>query len=188
MKKSAPNSESATPALPIRILKIGTCPSLSGKSSLTYRICSNAESELLCQVTENSSSGYFSRELVAMKAIQQLFADVPAEKGITSFLLHTLFEGKSQNNAGFLLAVLVAEKLVEPVPETRYYRCTDGQQFAAVISQLLASGTNIQVDEPPTKLASKVKGKTANVEPETPATTPAPSVAGKKAKGTIKKA
>lgn len=179
--------KSTAPA--IRILKAGICPSVSGKSKLTYHFGCDADSQVFLRVHANSSSGYFSREWIGMAAIQQVFANVPADKGITSFLLHSLFEGKSQNNAGFLFAVLVAEGLVQPSPDKqRSYQCTDGKQFAAEVSALIASGASLKVDEPVAKPAGKIKGKAAIVEPtpETPVTTPAPSVSGKKAKATPK--
>lgn len=159
----------------IRILKASVCNSVSGKSQLAFHIGCNAESQVFFRVHSNSSSGYFSREWVSMAAIQQVFANVPADKGITSFLLHTLFEGKSQNNAGFLFAVLVAEHLVEPVPETRYYRCTDGKQFAAAISQLLASGVSLEVAEAPAKTSSKATAKAAKSMPKSAKTVAVPA-------------
>ena len=185
------------PVSPVmRILKIATCPSVSRKSELTYHIGCNDKSEILMRVISNTSSGYFSKEAISMAAIQQMFTNVPADKGITSFLLQSLYEGKSQNNAGFLFAVLVAEKLVEPVPETRHYKCTDGKKFSAEVTALIKSGVSLKIDEPPVKAAGKLPGKvvavnatppviatvqTAEVIPEKEALVAQPAASGKKA-------
>jgi hypothetical protein len=47
----------------IRILKIGTCTSLSGRSELTYHLGCNAESEIHFRVVQNSGNGQFNAEL-----------------------------------------------------------------------------------------------------------------------------
>lgn len=178
-QKTTASNATTLPATPVmRILKIATCPSVSGKSILKYHVGCNDKSEIYLRVHSNSSSGYFSREWIAMSAIQEVFVNVPADKGITSFLLSSLYQGKSQNNYGFLFAALVSEGLAEPVPEQRYYRCTDGKKFAAEITALINSDTNLKVDEP----VVKATGQLSATEPksETPASTPAPSPTGKK--------
>ncbi|MFA7282537.1 MAG: hypothetical protein WC100_20815 [Sterolibacterium sp.] len=149
----------------IRILKAGQCSSLSGKSKLTYHVGCDEGSAIYFRVHANSSSGYFSREWVSMAAIQKVLASVPADKAITSFVLQSTYVGQSGNNAGFLCAVLVAEHLVEPVPDKqRCYSCTDGKTFAEEMSALITSGVSIKVAEPVAKKAVKQSDKTVTVE------------------------
>ena len=137
----------------IRILKIATCPSMSGKSKLTYHVGCKAEAEILFRVYTNSASGFFSKEWVPLIAIQQLFGKAPDAKAITSFVLLPLFHGKSTNTPGFLFAALYSERLVQPSTTTkRCYECTDGKRFFAEVKALAATGTDLTA-----KLAKSAK-------------------------------
>lgn len=155
----AKQAEQNTPSL--RILKIGSCPSLSGKSTLTYHVGCDAKSELSFRVYANSSSGYFSREWVSLNAIQEAFAKTLEEGVITSFLMRNLFVGKSTNTPGFVFAALLAEGLVQPSSIVdRCYECTDGKAFFAEVQELIASDINLDPDSKPKK-PSKKKPETA---------------------------
>ena len=92
------------------ILKTAECPSLSGQSTLTYNIGLNDKKLCIC-LTGNTGAGVINKMPVELAQIQTLLA---SQKGpITSGCLLGLFEGKSSNSAGFLLAVLLAEGLVK---------------------------------------------------------------------------
>ena len=69
-----------------RVLKIGTCQSLSGKSQLTYHVGCTTEGEpqIHFRVTGNTGSGFYSQEWVSLAVIQQEFSKVPAGETITS--------------------------------------------------------------------------------------------------------
>jgi len=153
MKQDIQSNAATVPS--IRILKVGTCPSLSGASQLTYHIGCNADSEIHFSMYKNSSSGFFSKENIPLIAIQQIFAKVPVDGAITSYLLHSLFQGKSTNTPGFMLAALVAEGLVQPsTVKDRYYECCEAKAFFAEIQGLIESGVDIKVDDKPKKSAS----------------------------------
>lgn len=136
-------SEKATSESVLRILKVGTCPSLSGKSTLTYHIGCTAESDrpeagIQFRVYANSGAGFFSNEWVSLNAIQQVFAKSP--ESIISFVLHPLFRGKSLNTHAFLLAVLKQEGLVRSSEENRRcYERLDPTGFMAEVKALMAS-------------------------------------------------
>jgi len=133
----------------IRILKVNSCPSLSGKSSLTFHLGCNAESEIFFRVYANSSSGYFSQEWVSASKIGKVLSSDPT---VTSFTLHNVYIGKSQNNGGFLLAALFAEGLVNRSAENeRQYQLGDPDTFNAEIKTLIESGINIDPDAKPVK-------------------------------------
>lgn len=71
-------------------MKVKTCKSLSGRSTLSYVV----EGDML-RIVGNSSGGVFSPDAVSLDAI----------KGHpTAQSLQGLFKGKSLNNAGFALA------------------------------------------------------------------------------------
>ena len=83
----------------MRTLKTGSCPSFSGRSTLTYKIgCTNDREVYLCLV-DNSGSGIFNKESVELAHIDALITSM--EKPITSGSLQGLFKGKSSNSAGF---------------------------------------------------------------------------------------
>ena len=65
-------TESAVAAPTIRVLKIASCPSLSGRSSLTYHLGISPDSDIKLRVFANSGGGFFSREWISLKAIQQI--------------------------------------------------------------------------------------------------------------------
>lgn len=157
IKNKEVSSESSNAAATvIRIIKIGTCKNLSGQSELTYHIGCNEQSELFFRMHANSSSGYFSREWVSLVAIQQVFAKVPPDAAITSFLMRDLFVGKSTNTPGFVFAALLAEGLVQPSSVVdRCYECTDGKAFFPGIQALIESGVNLDADAKPKKLSKK---------------------------------
>lgn len=177
----------ATSEAAIRILKIATCPSLSGKSKLTYHLGYSSNSEPLLRVYANSSTGYFSREWVTLTAIQQLLAKAPKAGSLTSFALMPLFQGKSINTPPFLFAALLNEGLVKPSTTTkRCYECTDGKAFQAHIKALIASKVDLadKVQKIETKAATNLqanKQQQAELKRRSPKVTPKPAAAPKKA-------
>ena len=133
----------------IRILKIGHCPSVSGKSTLTYHIGCNDDGDIHIRIHANSAAGMFSQEWVAWTAIEDTLKRHVT--GFTSAAFRSLIQGKSQNNAGFLLAVLLQEQLViKEGDQKRSYTCLDSGAFLNQINRLLASDVSLQVDDNPT--------------------------------------
>ncbi len=124
-----------------RILKTGTCPTLSGKAKLTYQIGLKAESELLVRITKNSGGGFFSTEWVPLARIQKTLLAKASESGVTSFTFRPLFKGKSVNSGGFLLAALKQEGAVTVHPEkTRLHQLAKVDDFLAGLAGLAQGG------------------------------------------------
>jgi len=96
-----------------RTVKTKTCPSLSGKSRLTYDIGTDVGGAIHLRVAANSGGGFFSQQWIALDAIEKALAEVP--EGVTAFHLAPLFQGYSINSPGFLMAVLKHEKLLMPM-------------------------------------------------------------------------
>ena len=143
--------EQETPAPIIRILKIGTCPTLSGKGKLEYHIGHEPNDGICFRMTSSSGGGFFSPEWVSLKAIQAAAENAP--RPITSFSLFQLFRGKSVNTPGYLFAALLAEGLVQRDEENpRVYVCCPPDTFLAEIKQLIDAGTDL-------KVAAKITGK-----------------------------
>jgi hypothetical protein len=126
------------PAPTVRILKEGTCPSLTGASTLTYHI--GYDAELKFRVWENTGSGLFGREWIDWRRIEPV---IKAPK-LTGGTLRNLFQGKSRNTPGFLLAVLKAEGLVKAA-EGGVHTGADPAPFLKAMEALIASDTDIQV-------------------------------------------
>jgi len=123
MKKSSPESEPQ-----IKPLRKSTCPTLSGKSTLGYTISQDSKKALYVAVTANDGGGFFSTERIPWSDIE---VAIHADEPVTSICLRSLFKGKSVNTSGFLLAVLVAEGILESLPKkVRHFKVT-GKSLAA---------------------------------------------------------
>ncbi|MEN8108277.1 MAG: hypothetical protein ABFS22_09745 [Pseudomonadota bacterium] len=124
----------------ITVVKTGTCETLSGKSKLTYHVGRDPEDALYFRIHKNTGGGFFSREWVALKNIQKVFAEVPEERPITAIVLDGLFKGKSVNTPGFLLAVLVKEKLLMPMKgKKRSHEAVDPEEFMEKVERLTSA-------------------------------------------------
>lgn len=106
----------------IKIIKIGHCPSLSGKTSLTYHV-GRREEVIYLQLHGNSNGGFFCKEWVTLERL-----GVEDNKPISSDLLQAIFKGKSANTGGFLLAALLNEGLVQLIDKHNYL-CCDPSSF-----------------------------------------------------------
>lgn len=115
----------------VRIVKVGHCPSLSGKSKLTYEIGSSGK-DIQVRVVGNSASGAFNPDWVGLDAIEEAFAKCRKGEPITAVSLDHLFRGKSMNTPFFVWAVLKAEGLVKAAKDSpRGYERVDPREFVA---------------------------------------------------------
>ena len=121
----------------MNILKTGSCPSLSGKSTLTYHIGHKEKEVYLC-LAENSKPGVLSKEWLSLQQVEQLLASEEFAFTSRSSSLHTLYKGHSINSGGFLLAVLLKEGLVCNADGKRRQYCRgDSKAFGAAIEELI---------------------------------------------------
>jgi len=153
-------AEVATAADPgaaaVRILKTATCPSLSGKSTLTYAIGANSAGELGFSVLLNSGKGLFNRQIVPAASIKALIDNIPKGLPVRSSTLAPLFVHKSTNTPGFLLAALLSEGLLRPLPDkARCYQLTDPTAFIAEINALLETPVDVAAKPKPATSTKK---------------------------------
>lgn len=135
----------------IRIIKLGSCPTLSGKGKLEYQIGHEVDGDILFRITANSGGGYFSGGWVPLKIIQAALEKGP--KPLTSFALSALYRGKSVNTPSFLFAALKQEGLVATDPEyVRGYVAVSPDAFMFEMAKLIDSGTDLKV---PMKVTGK---------------------------------
>ena len=140
----------------IRILKVATCPSLSGKSTLTYHIGCNSESDIQFRIVNNTGGGFFSKEWLSLNAIFQAFDKKAVDKPIISLLLYPLFQGKSLNTPAFLLAVLKQEGLVSPLEDhPKHYERLPSEAFMAEIEKLIQSKVDFKIDDAKPAVSTK---------------------------------
>jgi hypothetical protein len=128
------SKKATTTEAPVRVLRNGTCPNLSGKSTLSYRVGVNEAGGIMLQLVGNSNPGCFNNEWVKYVDVQDLLAKQDQGKGITSFTLVPIYRGKSTNSPSFLFAVLKQEGLVKLSESKKrcYDRCSDAAFLAAV--------------------------------------------------------
>lgn len=135
----------------IRILKLGTCPTLSGKGVLEYQVGHEVDGDILFRIAANSGGGYFSGGWVPLKVIQAALEKAP--KPITSFSLATLYRGRSVNTPSFLFAALKQEALVVTDPDyVRGYVVVSPEAFMSEMAKLINVGTDLKV---PVKVTGK---------------------------------
>lgn len=151
--KMAQAAEPAKATAPeVRILKVTSCPSLSGRSELTYHVgCIGNAIQL--RVYGNSGKGYFNQEWIAYSAIADL---VTSHEEFSAGTLRSIFVGKSVNTAGFFMAVLKDLGLIETSKTNqRFYTHSDSASFENQTGQLIASGVAVEVAERDTSPAGK---------------------------------
>ena len=152
-------TESAVAAPAIRVLKIASCPSLSGKSTLTYELGCTSDSEIQIRIKANSGGGFFSQEWISLKSIEQVLEKTAAGTPLTTHALLPLFAGKSVNTAGFLLAVLKAVGLVRALEDKRRcFETVDSALFVGEVNALIDSCVDLKADDQPKPEASNKKG------------------------------
>lgn len=157
---------SINPAPEVRILKIGTCPSLSGQSQLQFQVGVNDKSDILFRITGNTGSGVFGNEWIALADIQYIFDAIPPGKYIRSALLQPLFRTKSSNTPAFQLAVLVSCGLVAATENQGYYQRTDPGKFQADVAALVDAGVDLSGENKavPEKVSTRKKKGVADTD------------------------
>jgi hypothetical protein len=120
-------------------IRSATCETLTRKSKLTYQIGTLPDGEVYFRIHKNSGNGFFSREWIALQDIQKTIGEIPPGKPVTAIVLSELFEGRSVNTPGFLLAVLVQEKLLIPMQgRKRSHEPVSPEEFRERIQQMVS--------------------------------------------------
>jgi hypothetical protein len=157
-KHTTATDKSTGPKEPsITTIKKSTCKTLQGTATLTYHIGLDDTGAIQWKIAASTGNGMYSREYVAFTDIQKALADWPGDLPITSMTLRPLFQGKSVNTPAFLLATLVKEGILAPVPDKkRHYQLGDAKPFLAEVDKLKASHSQSGKAKP------KAKAKTGS--------------------------
>jgi hypothetical protein len=132
------NTEAA--GMPVRIIKVGTCPNSSGKAKLTYHLGSLNGAALLLRIWANSRAGAFSKAWTGLAALEKALSSAGDKPFTPAVLLGTAIKGKGVNTPAFVMAVLKHEGLVKPAEDKKrhFVRCDPGPFYAAVKALLKA--------------------------------------------------
>jgi len=121
----------------ISVVKTATCETLTRKSKLTYQIGTLPDGEVYVRIHKNTGNGFFSREWIALSDIQKAISKIAAGKPVTAIVLGELFQGRSVNTPGFLLAALVDEQLLVPMQgRKRSHEPVSPEEFRDKVRQL----------------------------------------------------
>jgi hypothetical protein len=138
---------------PIEVIYQGECPSISGRSTLTYAIGRHSEDgKLHLAITGNSGGGMWCRDWASASAIQDV---VLGEGDLTAKSFHPLHAGRSINTAGFILAALKELGAIRAKEEnTRLHEHIPTTTF----EQLVMAHIGVSQEPAPKPGRRKVKG------------------------------
>ena len=122
---------------PIKVIYEGECPSISGRSTLSYAVGRHADNKTLhLAITGNSGKGMWCQDWAPASAIQEVALGA---FGLTAASFHGLHEGRSINTGGFILAAIKEIGLVRANAEnTRIHEHVPGATFEKVVTNLIA--------------------------------------------------
>ena len=167
-KSRATKKNPENPKNPVQVLKEANCPTSSGKSILVAQVGTDDSGAIYLKVASNDGGGFFSNEWIAFTDIQAALQTWPEDQGITSMTFRKIFRGKSANTPGFLIAVLCAEGLLEPMPDKkRVHQACDPATFLASVEELKEEAGNTSGKKPAAKAKAKAAPK-AKAKPKTP--------------------
>ncbi len=92
----------------VRIVISKSCPSITGKSTLTYHL-GMAGADPQIRLHGNSGRGFFNREWVS---VSRVIEALPKVGPFTSYVLRSVLKGRSLNSRSFLMAALRSEGVV----------------------------------------------------------------------------
>ena len=122
------------------------------------------DGEIYLRVHSNTGGGFFSQEWISLRDILTALKKRPDGKPITSILLDPLFRGKSANTPGFLMAVLLHEKVVRSMQgKLRSHELGDPSVFTDKVEKLMAAGGDAK---------TKTSGKPARSTPKKKSSAP----------------
>ncbi len=161
----------ATPEM--RILKFGTCPSLSGLSEISYMagcpIDSQSIADACLKISGNTSSGKWNGDWIQISRIDRLLSKLPKDQSFTAAEFHPLYPNASSNSPGFMAGICLHLCLITRVSGGRAYVRDSGEMFWAEMEKALAAGTSLEVppmDKPAGHSGSSdSKGKSGKKKP-----------------------
>lgn len=119
----------------ITCLFTGECPSVSGRSTLTFEIGRHPDQSLHLRIARNTGSGMFCDEWASDERINAITSGTQT---LTSRSFNALHPGKSINTGGFVMSALRHLGLIRPGNgNTRYHEHVPGTTFESVVANVL---------------------------------------------------
>ena len=120
---------------PIEVIHQGECPSLSGRSVLTYAIGRHPDGTLHLAIVGNSGNGMWFDGWASAVDIEGI---VRGSSELTAKSFHVLHQGRSVNTGGFVLATLKHLGLIRTNAEnTRHHEFVPSLSFEKVVMALM---------------------------------------------------
>lgn len=157
MSKTKTTTESTL--LDLLIVKQGKAPKLSfgADGEITYQVALSPDKKLIYVALQDSGSqGYFSREWISADAIIEILEPLQQRaEPFVSKVFRPAFVGKSSNNAPFLAAVLLEEKLLgrDEKHETKLRVIGDATAWRKSMQSLKGKPTRVRLDGKPISVA-----------------------------------
>jgi hypothetical protein len=102
----------------IQSLKSATAKKLRGNGLIHYHLIIHNK-KLFLVLQKNDDGGHFSNEIVSFERIAECVEGL--DEPVVSRVFRSAFDSKSTNNAGFLLAVLRHESLLQTGEDGKHY-------------------------------------------------------------------
>jgi hypothetical protein len=102
----------------VQSLKSSTAKKLRGNGLIHYRLIIHNK-KIFFIIQKNDDGGHFSNEILSYERITECVEGL--EEPIYSRVFRSVFDSKSTNNAGFLLAVLRHESLLKTGDDGKHY-------------------------------------------------------------------
>lgn len=124
---------------PIEVIHQGECPSLSGRSTLTYAVGRHPDGTLHFRLVSNDGGGMFCNEWVPAADIDAI---VIGGTELTSAAFQALKPGRSTNTAGFSMAAFKSLGLIRTNAEnTRLHEHVPTETFEKVVTARMGQAT-----------------------------------------------
>ena len=102
------------------IIREGTAPKLRNTEQLIKYAIVQVDDEPCIQLVSNDGNGLFSLEPISITSLVEKLSGNITDKPFSSRIFHSLFNQQSNNNAGFLAAVLRKEDILTTAPKKQY--------------------------------------------------------------------
>ena len=102
----------------MKVISTKTCSSLSGKSTITYKLGRDEANALYIRLHENTGGGFFNDDWYPAQELADSIQAAASSEGLTSTALRPLFRGRSANTPAFYSAVLRNEGALLPYKRT----------------------------------------------------------------------
>ena len=132
----------------IQVVESGSCPTLTGKSTLGYDVGRDPSDALHLRIRSNSGNGRFSKDFLPLQALMDALGK--AQSPITSGTFRAVCRRVSANQGGFLLAVFAHKGLVQRLPN-KLRGFALGPTFQAGATQLTKPAASARSSSKPKK-------------------------------------